>query len=116
MAIISDTLAGIKSNPLALLGGAECVDQCFAAAGHVWRERVLTPARTMKLFILQILHGTPPSVTCVTCRISTSRIPVTATREPGFRWREWRPRPHDYVAMVEDALITPRGGSDAACS
>jgi len=57
MAIISDTLAGIKSNPLALLGGAECVDQCFAAAGHVWRERVLTPARTMKLFILQVLHG-----------------------------------------------------------
>lgn len=57
MAIIADTLAVIKSNPLALLGGAERVDKCFADAGHVWRDRVLTPARTMKLFILQVLHG-----------------------------------------------------------
>ena len=57
MAIIADTLAVIKSNPLALLGGAERVDKCFAGAGHVWRDRVLTPARTMKLFILQVLHG-----------------------------------------------------------
>ena len=57
MAIIADTLAVIKSNPLALLGGARRVDQCFASVGHVWRDRVLTPARTMKLFILQVLHG-----------------------------------------------------------
>jgi len=57
MAIISRTLAVIKSNPLALLGGAQRIDQCFADAGHVWRDRVLTPAKTMKLFILQVLHG-----------------------------------------------------------
>src|SRR3954465_8099677 len=57
MAIIADTLSVIKSDPLALLGGAERVDQCFADAGHVWRDCVLTPARTMKLFVLQILHG-----------------------------------------------------------
>jgi len=57
MAIIADTLAVIKSNPLALLGGAGRVDECFTHVGHVWRDRVLTPARTMKLFILQVLHG-----------------------------------------------------------
>ncbi len=58
MAVIADALARIKRDPLSLLGGgAERVDQCFADAGHVWRECVLTPARTMKLFILQVLHG-----------------------------------------------------------
>jgi hypothetical protein len=57
MAIIADTLALIKSNPLALLGGAERVNQYFADAGHAWRDCVLTPAVTMKLFILQVLHG-----------------------------------------------------------
>ena len=57
MAIIAKTLSTIKSDPLALLGGAERVDECFASAGHAWRDRVLTPAVTMKLFILQVLHG-----------------------------------------------------------
>jgi hypothetical protein len=57
MAIIASTLARIKSDPLALLGGAEKVDACFAGVGHVWRDRMLTPAKTMALFILQVLHG-----------------------------------------------------------
>src|SRR3954463_9905288 len=57
MAVIADTLSRIKRDPLALLGGAERVDQCFKDAGHVWRDCVFTPARTMKLFILQVLNG-----------------------------------------------------------
>ncbi len=57
MAIIASTLTRIKSDPLALLGGAEKVNACFAAAGHVWRDRMLTPAKTMALFILQVLNG-----------------------------------------------------------
>ena len=57
MAIIASTLARIKSDPLAFLGGAQRVNQCFAGVGHVWRDRVLDPANTMMLFILQILHG-----------------------------------------------------------
>jgi hypothetical protein len=57
MAIIASALARIKSDPLACLGGAQRVNQCFAAVGHVWRERVLNPANTMALFILQVLHG-----------------------------------------------------------
>ena len=57
MAIIASALARIKSDPLVLLGGAARVNQCFAGVGHVWRKRMLDPARTMELFIRQILHG-----------------------------------------------------------
>jgi hypothetical protein len=57
MAIIAHTLARIKSDPLWFLGGADRVNQCFADVGHVWRDRVLTPANTMALFVLQVLHG-----------------------------------------------------------
>jgi hypothetical protein len=57
MAIIASTLATIKSAPLALLGGAARVNECFAGVGYTWRPRLLDPARTMKMFILQVLHG-----------------------------------------------------------
>jgi hypothetical protein len=57
MAIISCALHQIKSDPLGCLGGARRVNQCFASAGHLWRDRVLNPANTMALFILQVLHG-----------------------------------------------------------
>jgi len=57
MAIISSVLHRIKSDPLACLGGADRVNDCFAAAGHVWRDRVLDPASTMALFMLQMVHG-----------------------------------------------------------
>ena len=57
MAIIASMLAAIKSDPLWFLGGAQRVNECFTRAGHIWRERVLDPAQTIRLFILQILHG-----------------------------------------------------------
>ena len=57
MAIIASTLARIESDPLSCLGGRDRVNQHFALAGHVWRERVLDPATTLMLFILQVLHG-----------------------------------------------------------
>ena len=57
MAVIASALARIKSDPLACLGGAERVNRCFADAGHRWRDRLLDPANTMALFILQVLHG-----------------------------------------------------------
>jgi hypothetical protein len=57
MAIIASTLARIKSDPLSCLGGKDGVNQHFARAGHCWRERVLDPATTLMLFILQVLHG-----------------------------------------------------------
>ena len=57
MAIIASTLAGIKSDPLSFLGGAERVNACFAHAAHAWRDRLLDPAKTIALFVRQILHG-----------------------------------------------------------
>jgi hypothetical protein len=57
MAIIASTLARIKCDPLTCLGGKQRVNEHFALAGHVWRQRVLDPATTLALFILQVLHG-----------------------------------------------------------
>ena len=57
MAIIAATLSWIKSDPLGSLGGSERINQLFAQAGHVWRDRVLNPATTLGLFMLQVLHG-----------------------------------------------------------
>jgi hypothetical protein len=57
MASIAAALSAIKSDALGCLGGAAFVNDCFARAGHVWRDRVLDPAGTLALFVLQILHG-----------------------------------------------------------
>ena len=57
MAIIASTVASIKSDPLTLLGGAERVNRCFTAVGHVWRDGLLNPANTLALFLLQVLNG-----------------------------------------------------------
>ena len=57
MAIVASTLKRIKSDPLACLGGRDRVNQIFAQVGHVWRNCPFDPAHTMKLFILQVLHG-----------------------------------------------------------
>ncbi len=57
MAIIAATLGRIKSDPLFALGGKVRVNEQFARSGHVWRDRVLDPAATLGLFILQVLHG-----------------------------------------------------------
>jgi len=57
MAIVASTLARIKSDPLAALGGAERINEFFARAGHAWRDCLLDPANTLKLFVLQVLNG-----------------------------------------------------------
>ena len=57
MAIIASTLKRIESDPLSFLGGAEFVNQRFASVGHVWRDRLLDPARTLGLFVIQVLNG-----------------------------------------------------------
>jgi hypothetical protein len=57
MAIIASTLARIKSDPLACLGSRERVNEHFALAGHRWRARVLDPAATLTLMVLQVLFG-----------------------------------------------------------
>jgi len=51
-------LARLRREPLGddlLVAGR--VDQQCRAAGHGWRDRLLTPAVTLRLFLLQVLHG-----------------------------------------------------------
>jgi len=57
MAIVASSLARIKSDPLACLGGSERINDFFARAGHAWRKCTLDPANTLKLFVLQVLNG-----------------------------------------------------------
>ena len=75
MAIIASTLSRIKSDPLHCLGGKQRVNEHFAQAGHVWRDRVLDPATTLMLFILQVLHGN----TAITHLRHLSRVAVSAS-------------------------------------
>jgi Transposase DDE domain len=57
MAIIASTLARIKSDPIGSLGGAERINACFSNVGHIWRDRLLDPANTMAMFVLQVVNG-----------------------------------------------------------
>jgi Transposase DDE domain len=75
MAIIASTLSRIKSDPLHCLGGKQRVNEHFAQAGHVWRDRVLDPATTLMLFLLQVLHGN----TAITHLRHLSRVAVSAS-------------------------------------
>src|SRR5438477_7549578 len=107
MAIIARTLARIKSDPLVLLGGAEAVNDHFARAGHLWRERALDPATTLYLFVRQILAGNPPSPTCVTWRIWRSPPAATARRASDCRWRRRPLWSSAFLAIVLEAFDRP---------
>src|SRR5688500_18649008 len=51
---IGRALGRIKSDVRSFLPD-ESVERACAAAGHKWRERVLGPAQTVHLFVLQVL-------------------------------------------------------------
>ncbi len=58
MAAVAHALARLRREPL----GEDCalarqVDQLCRAQGHRWRDRVLTPLVTLRLMLLQVLHG-----------------------------------------------------------
>jgi Transposase DDE domain len=58
MAAISYGLARLRHEPLGedlLIAGQ--VEQLCRACRHTWRERVLTPLVTLRLFLIQVLHG-----------------------------------------------------------
>lgn len=105
MAIIASALLRIKSDPLACLGGAERVNGCFAAAGHLWRDRVLDPANTMALFILQVLHGN----TAISHLRWLSRIEVVASSYCAARARL---PVAGVAAVVEQLSCDDRGRSE----
>lgn len=57
MAQVSHVLARLKRDPIADLPIATHLEQLLHDKGHVWRDRVLTPLVTVRLFLLQILNG-----------------------------------------------------------
>jgi Transposase DDE domain len=58
MAGISQALARLKREPLADLPTAAPLDQWLAECGvRGWRDRLLTPLLTLRLFVTQVLHG-----------------------------------------------------------
>jgi hypothetical protein len=57
MANISCVLARLRREPLADLHLCGHIEQLCRQCGLVWRERLFTPLTTLRLFILQILHG-----------------------------------------------------------
>ncbi|MGH9776754.1 MAG: IS4 family transposase [Candidatus Acidiferrales bacterium] len=56
MAQIAHVLARLKRDPIADLPLAAPLEQMLQDLGHVWRERLLTPLVTLRLFLVQILN------------------------------------------------------------
>ena len=55
---VSQVLARLRREPLGDdLPIAGHVEQLCRACGHAWRERLLTPLVTLRLFLIQVLHG-----------------------------------------------------------
>jgi hypothetical protein len=75
MASIASLVARFKDEPLSLIDDATVRDACDHA-GHRWRDRVLGPVVTVRLLILQMLHG---NVSCRRLtRITGLAVSVTA--------------------------------------
>lgn len=73
--IISKAFAELKSNLYFELDMNKLED-FFRSEGHLWRERTLPPARTLYLFIHQILHG---NTSCTHVRhFSTEKFTASA--------------------------------------
>lgn len=53
---IADLVSGFKRNWTQLISAGELEQFCHQQ-GLEWRERILTPVRTIQLFLLQVLHG-----------------------------------------------------------
>lgn len=58
MAVVpTQALARLRREPLADCALAGRVEQLCRDHAHGWRERLLTPAVTVRLMLLQVLHG-----------------------------------------------------------
>jgi hypothetical protein len=54
---VSQLLARLRRDPLADLPIAARLDQLLAEQRVVWRDRLLTPLVTLRLFLIQVAHG-----------------------------------------------------------
>src|SRR5918998_5995226 len=53
----SGVLARLRREPLGDCALAGRVEQLCREHAHAWRDRLLTPAVTVRLMLLQVLHG-----------------------------------------------------------
>lgn len=60
MARVSQLLSRLKRDPIADLPIADQVNQVMQTSGVEWRQRLLPPLVTLRLFLIQILHGNCP--------------------------------------------------------
>lgn len=91
MASIARIVTRFKNDPLSLLDDAVVREAC-EHANHTWRDRVLGPAVTVRLMVLQVLHGN------VSCRRLTriAHVAVSVTAYVNARKR----LPIDVLGMV----------------
>ena len=75
MTSITCAVASFKDQPDALIDGS-MVEHACQRIGHLWRDRLLDPVTTLRLFVLQVLHG---NVACRTLgHLSSMRFSPTA--------------------------------------
>ncbi len=105
MASIASALSRIKWDLDEHLGEDQITRAC-AAAGHTWRDRVLDPATTLRLFVLQVLHGN------VACRALRHLGAMDATAEAYCAARKRLPIDvfGSVCAALVDALRTASSG------
>ena len=53
---IADAVSGFRRNWTEVISSEE-LEKFFKSEGVKWRDRVLTPVRTIQLMLLQVLHG-----------------------------------------------------------
>ena len=53
---IAEAVSGFKRNWTEMISSEE-LEKFFKSEGIKWRDRVLTPVRTVQLMLLQVLHG-----------------------------------------------------------
>lgn len=54
---VAHVLARLRREPLSDFALARRINQVCSECNHLWRERLLTPLLTIRLFMLQVLHG-----------------------------------------------------------
>ncbi len=55
--VVASVLARLRREPLEDCALASRVEQLCQAHAHTWRDRLLTPVVTVRLMLLQVLHG-----------------------------------------------------------
>lgn len=78
MASITTAAGQVRDQAHGWISDAMGRDVC-AAIGHTWRDRLLTPTVTLRLFVWQVLWGN------VACRAVTHLSALTFTAGPAAR-------------------------------